>query len=225
MDNMEVMLSSSCPVSKASLRIVFLFAWVVSAHLLHGQSIVGVVYSNTIGNGRHAAGSVDLGVDGKVVKLNYAAPLDQHFSGVVCNEIGAIWTVDVQRFDNSLYIKSVSCAGQFDKDIHESWALVRDYLSGLPRSVSRSVALSARYRSSREFALFREQVNSHELNFYFGSDEVSRCLRVTEAARSRAISIAVNCPIELRSKLVGLLFELGLDRASGNWEIDAIKIN
>ncbi|HJT86528.1 MAG TPA: hypothetical protein VJ732_01705 [Bryobacteraceae bacterium] len=222
MGNMEAMWSNPSPVFEVWF---ILFACAFCAHPLHGESVVGVVYSNTVGNGVHAAGRVELGIGPNVLKLDYAEPLDQHFSSAVCKDLGAIWTVEVQRLDNSLYIRNVTCTGQIDKAVHESWAVVRDYLNSLPASVLSSVALSPHYLSSREFEQFRKQVNSHDLNSYYDNHAVSQCLRIIGVDRSQAVTIAANCPIELKGRVVGLIFRVVGERTKGTWEIDGITVN
>jgi hypothetical protein len=197
----------------------------IGAVLSCGESITGVVYSNKIGNGIHPAGKVELAAGKRVSILEYGEPLETHFSSESCNDLGALWTVTVQHIDNNLFISSVTCTGGLDQAVHTPWLLVRDYLNSLPSSVSRADSLSSRYRSSPEFRRFVEQVNSLDLNFYFGRDELSRCLKIVSVESSNRTSVAADCAVELRRKLVGLRFDVVRDKANGKWEIDGIKID
>lgn len=217
--------SKSWVVFDASGRALLILVCCATGSVLScAETLSGVVYSNEIGNGIHPAGRFELAVGGEIHTVEYGEPLERHFQGEACNDIGAEWSVVVEHIDNSVYASRVTCTGHTHDDVHKPWLLVRNYMEGLPNSVSAVKGLSHRYRSSREFRSFRQEVNSHELSFYYGPGDPAKCLKVISVEPATRADFVANCALELRGNAVALHFDVVRSKDSGDWEIDGIKI-
>jgi hypothetical protein len=197
----------------------------ISAAVSYGESITGVVYSNEIGNGIHPAGRIELAVGSKVYSLEYGEPIEKRFSRKSCYDIGAVWSAMVERSDDSLHANRLSCTGRVDEGAHGPWLLVRDYLEGLPNSVSPSAVFSARYRSSPEFQRFVALIRDVDLNFYYDQSDTAKCLKIVSVAPRTQTRVEANCAVELQGKTVALLFDVVRNKGTGRWEIDGIKVD
>jgi hypothetical protein len=160
----------------------------------------------------------------RFILSNTENPLERHFSSKVCRDIGAIWSVKVQVFRDSRYLSRVVCSGSVDESVHGPWLAVRNYLDGLPGSVSRSEALSSRWRSSPEFGRFASLVRSAELSFYSPSADEGSCIRPTTVEPLKRTRLIAHCSIELHGKLVDLVFDVVRNTRTAKWEIDATQI-
>ena len=149
-------LSSSIAFRASRYAAIILASAAMGTTLACAESLRGFVYSNEIGNGAHPVGKIELAVGKKIYTVEYGEPVEKHFLGEACNDIGAEWSVTVQRLGGSLYATYLTCTGRVDEGSHKPWLLVWDYLEGLPSSVSRSDVLSSRHLASPEFRRFVE---------------------------------------------------------------------
>ena len=196
----------------------------MAAVTCYGETLTGVVYSNEIGNGSHPAGRFELAVGKKIQTVDYGEQLETHFQSGTCNDIGAEWSVEVTRLDNSLSAGSVACAGRADEDVHEPWLLLKNYLEGMPELVSQTSRLSPRYRSSPDFRHFVQDVSSHDLNFNFGPGDHGKCLKAVSVEPAVRTRMATRCAVQFQGKSVVLLFDVARSKSTGKWEIDRIKM-
>jgi hypothetical protein len=217
---MKTLASASVPWRVA----LVLVCGAVGIGLCHAEELRGVLYSDLHGQGVHPAGTVELAIGKAIYSFEYGEPLERHFSSKVCRDIGAIWSVKVQVFRDSRYLSRVVCSGSVDESVHGPWLAVRKDLDGLPSSVSRSEALSSRWRSSPEFGRFASLVRSAELSFYSPSADEGSCIRPTTVEPLKRTRLIAHCSIELHGKLVDLVFDVVRNTRTAKWEIDATQI-
>jgi len=183
------------------------------------ESLRGVVYFNEIGNGANPGGTVKLLVGGKLQTLSYGGPLERNFRSKSCDDIGAIWSVEVYN----RYIGRATCDGQVDRSVHDSWLVVVKYLEALPLAVSNADLLSNRYRSSLDFRGFLQEVDKEELQFFYGLSEANHCVSAVHATTSNRVHLIARCPVELRGKSIHLLFDVIRESDAEKWMIDGIQ--
>src|SRR5690349_2290974 len=99
---MEVPYLNPWTAFRMSRRLPVLAWTAMAAVTCYGETLTGVVYSNEIGNGSHPAGRFELAVGKKIQTVDYGEQLETHFQSGTCNDIGAEWSVEVTRLDNSL---------------------------------------------------------------------------------------------------------------------------
>jgi hypothetical protein len=221
---MEATYLNSWIVIRAPWRALIILGCAFGAVLSQAKTLTGVVYSNELGNGIHRAGRFELAVGKRIHTVEYGEPLERHFQGPACNDIGAEWSVVVARVDNSVYADSVTCTGRTEHDIHKPWLLVRSYLEGLSSSGTHTSGLSHRYQSSREFRRFAQQLSSRDLKFHFGLGRTDLCLKIVKVGPAARVRLATHCAITLQGQNVVLLFDVERSNDNGKWEIDGITV-
>ncbi len=136
--------------------------------LAGAQTWTGVVYGNNMGNGTHPVGTIELAVGTQIFTVEYSTGMARRFADRSCNDLGAVWSIEVQYFDGSAYAKRATCTGQTASNIHAPYLLVRKYLEELAIHGAHAGGLSSRYRSSAEFQRFTQTLQSSHLKFLFG---------------------------------------------------------
>jgi len=192
--------------------------------LCHTEQLKGVLYFDELGNGRYPSGTTKLAVGTTIYALEYGDPRQRHFQTEACYHLGAVWSVTVDTVDGSPYIRRASCSGEVDDDVHGPWLLVRNYLAGLPRSVSAGRFVSDRWRSSSEYRQFSDQLGSGELRIRFRPAAGTRCIDILSVERVKRTTLTATCSVELAGKEAYLVFDVVRSSRRRNWEIDEIKI-
>jgi hypothetical protein len=211
--------------SKAARRAVAVVSCgALCAVLAYAETLAGVVYFNELGNGTRPVGNFELSVGKTIYSVEYGPGLERHFEDEICNDIGAVWSVEVRYFDGSPYARSVTCAGRTADDIHAPYILVRRYLEGLASAGVPTAGLSSRYRSSPEFKSFARRLASPNLAFSPGWERPATCLRVVSVGALTPTRLATHCGIRLQGRFVELRFDVARNKASTEWEIDGIEI-
>jgi len=208
---------------KRSLKILALASF--GGVLLSAETLTGVLYFNELGNGIHPAGNFSLAVGKTIRTVQYGEPLERHFKREICNDIGAIWSVDITRDGSDDWADRVRCDGQTDNDVHTPYLLVWRYLEGLAKTGIHSIGLSERYRSSPQFLSFARDMGSDHLTFPFGTRHMDQCLGVESVSPQTRTRFATHCTIELKERFVTLLFDVVRNKKNGNWEIDGIEMD
>lgn len=86
------------------------------------QTLTGVVYYENSGPSGKGAGQIDLVVGEKVWQLQYRKLLVTQFSGSSCEDVGAVWVVDVSfgRGPMDGRITRAICTGKVDEQVRGS---------------------------------------------------------------------------------------------------------
>ncbi|MCU1325017.1 MAG: hypothetical protein JWN34_387 [Bryobacterales bacterium] len=207
-----------------NMRHATLVSWLALMLVVRSdaETIRGVLYSIHHGEGRNPAGQVVVAVEGVTYTLDYA-PQAVRFKETVCYEIGSIWTAEIKRSDGDSYITHVICSGAVDKNTHEPWLVVREYLNQLAKSqLPRAELLSSNWRSSTEFA--QQAARHFDFRSYLLLGEKGNCLDVARGEHPGVTQIGAGlCPLNLGQPGV-LRFSVARNTTSGTWQIDKIEI-
>jgi hypothetical protein len=194
-----------------------------------GESITGVVWSNSVGPSADASGTIELATGTQMHTIYYgSSTLEKHFTADSCLEIGAIWVVEVQSLpDSSLTARSAACDGRSDRDIRGAWLVVREYFATLDKQPSESPGLlSSRWRSSSEARAYEKKIEGLDLKGYrlFGS---AMCIGVTEMRRPGVIRLraGADCHLMISGVPVDLVFTVQQLDKGERWEIDRVEVH
>ncbi len=158
----------------------------VAASGCSGITLTGVLYSDEGGASGAGTGEIRLAANGKMYTIRYQEPYLHHFSRSNCSDPGAIWFVEVSGRE----LASTKCSGQMDIRIHDSWLLVKRFLSELQqRSAHAAEMISIHWRRSEEFKSIQTDIQSLQLDQYvkFGRD--GRCLQTVSKPDSTFVEI------------------------------------
>jgi hypothetical protein len=230
-------------VGQHNMGVIYLISWIVFRVLFrargplvfltlgafwnalsYAETLTGVLYSNELGNGAHPVGTIELAVGKTIHTVEYGEPLQREFKSQTCNDIGAVWSVDVVPIDDSSYAKGVTCIGRVDENVHQPYLLVRHYLEALARPGMYTNGLSQRLQFSSEFKRFVDEVGTYNLRFYFSLAHVDQCLKMTTVASSVRAQFVTHCGIELNGNYLVLCFDVVRSKPTGKWEIDGIDM-
>lgn len=202
----------------ASLLTVGFIGW------CQAGTLTGVIISDHSGPSADAVGEIRLVASERLYRLLYGEPLVRRFSGDVCYDIGAIWTVEFHVLpDSALEIESASCTGDVDEPVHRSWLLVRSYLHSPQSSEG---LLSQRWRKSLEFTRYSESLKGINLSDFSSLGKRGTCIDVTHRSPDRIrLDAGIDCYISLAGEPVDLIFSCVRPRESDKWEIDRIEIS
>jgi hypothetical protein len=197
---------------------------IFSATCSFAETLTGVLYFNDLGNGRYAAGTIELMVAEKLYTIGYGGAITEHFRDDTCHDIGAIWSVSVAHVDHSLEAKRFACNGRFDEDLHQPYLLTVRFLDALGNAKLQTGALSSRYQQTEEYRDFSRLVNSHYLMLPTWLAPASRCIKAVHVEPEVRTQLATFCEVDLGNRPTVLLFDVRKDKNTSRWEIDGIEM-
>ena len=207
------------------LSIVFLFLTCVQ--LGNAESITGVILSNHSGQGGHASGEVQMATNHGIRTLYYGEPLRRRFMAKLCNDIGAIWSVEIRALaDSSWVIENASCSGKVDPDAHSAWSLVREYLENLRNGKQPLQLFAPEWRNSSEGVEYFKRSARLDVVNYGQLGRNGSCIDViaVEQSHKARLRAGVDCYLSIEDKPAALFFSSARDITTGRWQIDRIEV-
>jgi hypothetical protein len=125
------------------------------------ESVTGILYHESGGQGREPAGNVTLFANGRTYDFDGSALVIRSVrsKSSTCQEPGAMWTMEFSRTRNKrdelLWMNQIHCTGGVDPFIHEAWKLARNHL---------------RQRNGQTCLFVREVVPQKSVRFEAGID-------------------------------------------------------
>ena len=190
-----------------------------------GETVKGVLYHETGGQGANPVRAILFAVRDRVYYLEYSPRyLKPRISTNACWEPGAIWTVWVTELRDRGELTDAECAGVLDTSVHAPFVLIRDYLNSLAKNPGTSLAVisSAGWRSSGAFSQYEAVAKKLDLSYY----PTGACLGLRERETPNKVQIETSdCRIRLEGKPVVLTFSIVRDvPAEPSWKVSQVVI-
>jgi len=185
-----------------------------------GESLRGIVYANSSGASGSGTGIIRFAVsDNRIEDLYYSKPLKTQFRSPQCQDIGAIWSLELTK---TMDVISAECDGKVDEWAHGSWLVIRDFLDRLSKGSPSSFDLfSARWSASSDSQQYGTQLKDLNFSTYLGG----QCLQVVGIDRSAGTQIdtGADCRLRLKDQLVDVSFNVVRNKVTGRFEIDGMS--
>lgn len=198
----------------------------MSAQPERSERLTGVVYGRLTSPSGRGVESVFIATPAKVQEFVYSKPLKSEFASPSCEDVGAIWTIDVLR-DGSTGGKLLRafCDGKTDLNVTAAAQQIRRYLDALLRREYSAAywLFTPEWKRLHTSAAFVDY--AQELQFRSGitSDWAVRwCLQVQEPATPKSIrfTLGLDCEPKYRGEMFRAI-SLDLTRPKGEkaWHI------
>jgi hypothetical protein len=153
---------------------------------LLGRDLTGVVYSDHSGASANGAGVVQLSTKTGLVDIHYGKPIKANFSDGRCREVGAVWTVEIERLVETDELIKAHCTGKLDNDVHSSWMAVRAYIEGVAKAAGQELGYQPNRRGTVKVKMGEIEI---DLSGYLNFGSTGMCLEMKERTDSNTIVI------------------------------------